>query len=176
MSRLTNISIVLLIVISIGCASTKAYFLNLSDFITKNYVNKSFQKKNLFKEAREKVYYQTLFLRESKNDTIFVLEKYDLEVATVYGRIWTSKNNVNYAYRRKTQGNELNLIGLKNFANNTIDLVTRWDTVMIRKLENDPHMFRTGSNISAYRCFVIDNKIKVEHIAFKDVFDPKNIN
>ena len=172
MKKVTNI-IFLIMILCTGCVSKRAYFLRLSDKITKDFATKKAQKNNLFKEAREKVYNQALFLKESKTDTIYILEKYNLVLATAYGRIWTRTNNVTYEYRRKKGGNELNYVKNKVFSNNQVDLITKWDTLKIRNEERNPCNSVTNNIIRAYRCLPNENLVSIDEITFLDFFNPK---
>jgi len=152
----------------IGCRSSKTYFLMISDKITKTYVNKKFQKRNLSKEARENVYKKASFLIESKKDTIYILEGYDFETALVYGRIWTTQNSIDYTYRRKRVGKELTINAFSSFNNNEIALITKWDTINIRRQEINPNNFVSNIKLEAYRCYPIEDKVGIERIIFNE--------
>ena len=156
-----------------GCHSSKTYFLMISDKITKTYVKKKFQKRNLSKKAREIIYEKTSFLREIKKDTIYILERYNLETSSIDNRIWTKQNYVDYTYLRTRTNIGLVINNSISFSNKEINLVTKWDTIGIRKQEMDLNNFVTSDEVNAYRCINTENQIKIEGIRFKD-FIPKN--
>lgn len=92
--------------------------------------SKSKWKGETFYDVRMKLFHtgRINFINYS-SDTLFLLESYDIESGTYMGMIWNSKDELNYKYYK---GNfEFN--SKRNFTNHEIDLVRQWNTIAIRK-------------------------------------------
>lgn len=69
----------------------------------------------------------------TKVDTIFLLESYDIQSASYQGRIWNTKGFIQYEYDKRN-GFQFDS-NKKLFTDLTIELVQKWDTSAIRKEE-----------------------------------------
>lgn len=156
-----------------GCAQ-KVSFLDLSKEIYNKHnghLEKNPFKINAYKqEARNAAYNKSKksFIYEPL-DTLFVIDTYNVETASISGTILGNKNHINYLYDR--QG--LALLKESSFTKYQLKLVSEWDTISIRKEEKRNEIPFGGGIINANRCFIRNGKWVIEYINFKDFFNLK---
>ena len=120
------------------------------------------------KDARMKIYLQdsASFLK-GKIDTVFLLEGYNIETATFYETIWNKWSSVSCSYYK---GN----IALRKqplFTNYQIQLITHWDTSVIRREEKaNGNWFDNNMQISGLRCYKKGKTWHIDEIFFKDFY------
>ncbi|SHE76836.1 hypothetical protein [Pedobacter caeni] len=121
-------------------------------------------------KARTKVYKtsQAEFLKKEM-DTLFLLESYDPQYASVNATITDRKNRISYKYVK----NKLILLERSAFTDYEIKLVLKWDTLEIRKESKLNGNLLGGTIVNASRCYRKDGNWVIENIYFSDFFDLK---
>jgi hypothetical protein len=90
------------------------------------------------------------FLKDA--DTVFMLESFNVEEATFYGKIWTTKDSVQYMYRN----NDFVFNTQAPFTTYMCQLINKWDTLAIRENEKlysniIPAQWIYGTKITHYK-------------------------
>lgn len=120
-------------------------------------------KKMTFYEVRKLALKEYFNLFYNVSDTVFFLEKYDVEYATYYGRIWYENTSFNY----KFFANKVTVSDKNFFTNKTTDFISSWDTLGIRNEEilypNQPKI------IYGSRCLFINNRYQINTIILRDL-------
>jgi hypothetical protein len=175
MRDLIKTTFLLAIFILSGCSS-KMTFPLLSEKIYKK--NGGLNDKSTFKlssykrDARMKAYLidSSSFLKRTLKDTLYMLEGYNIETATFYGRIWNKKNEVSYSYIRGAFVLEKYSV----FTDYQIKLITNWDSVQIRKEEKiNGNWLDNNLLINGIRCYQKGNSWGIDEISFKNFFNSK---
>lgn len=138
----------LLVIVMVGCSKS---FKAISLAVEKR---QSVGKNDImtFHDVRLKLYRtgKLDFLKDA--DTVFMLESFNVEEATFYGKIWTTKDSVQYMYRN----NGLVFDTPAPFTTYMSQLINKWDTLAIReneKLYSDiiPAQRIFGTKITHYK-------------------------
>lgn len=173
-----GLTALLLIIIACGC-STNMNFALLSEKIyskSGGENDKSTFKLNSYKkDARMKAFLldSSGFLKKRLKDTLYILEGYNIETATLYERIWTTNHQVNYSYLKGTVSPQKQSV----FTDYQVKLLTQWDTVQIRKEEKiNGNWLDNNLLINGIRCYKLGGAWKIDEIAFKNFFNPKRDN
>ncbi|MDJ1496850.1 hypothetical protein QNI19_28200 [Cytophagaceae bacterium DM2B3-1] len=106
---------------------------------------------------------QAEFLNQ-KQDTLFILEGYDIQSAQITGSIWNKKGMINYRY---SLGN-VEILDKTIFSKSDIDLVSRFDTTEIRKREKIHGHYLGAFYYKAIRGIYIKNKLRLDHFSFDE--------
>ena|ERR1700761_9182243 len=171
--RKINLIGMLLLISSIAYSQT-ADFLALSNKIyTKNggLSDKSNFKLNDYKkDARMKVYkLSSSFFLKNKIDTLYFLEGYNIETATFNGTIWNKNNSISYNYNKGKLAIQHSV-----FTDYQIQLITRWDTITIKKEEKiNGNWLDNNLYINALRCYKKGKDWQIDEVYFKNFYDPK---
>jgi len=175
MRDLIKTAFLLAIIIFSGCSS-KMTFPLLSERIYKK--NGGLNDKSTFKlssydrDARMKAYLMdsTSFLKGNLKDTLYLLEGYNMEISTFYGKIWNRNHEINYSYSKGT----ITLQKQSVFTDYQVKLITNWDTVQIRKEEKDNgNWLDNNLLLNAFRCYKNGSNWKIDEVYFKDFFNSK---
>ena len=151
-----------------SCSSQS--FPQLSKQLEKSCARVSNSKIMTFHDIRMKLYESgKLDFINYKQDTLFILESYDIQDGSCRGRLWNRKGHIQYNYYPKSG---FNFNEDKMFTKYTIELVQRWDTVSIREEE------RLYSNITPiyfiYSSRVIFSDLpRIDCLKFKEFFNSK---
>jgi hypothetical protein len=178
MRNLIKITALLAIFILPACSSKMTFPFLSEKIYTKNggANDKSTFKLSSFKrDARMKAYLidSLSFLKGNLKDTIYLLEGYNMETATFYGRIWNENHEVNYSYSRGA----FTLQEQSVFTDYQIKLVTNWDTVQIRKEEKtNGNWLDNNLLINGIRCYKSGNNWEIDEIYFKNFLNSKRDN
>jgi hypothetical protein len=173
------IIITLLIIITLSGCSSKMTFPLLSEKIYK--INGGVNDKSTFKlssskrDARMKAYLtdSSSLLKVNLKDTLYILEGFNMEISTFYGRIWNENHEVNYSYSKGTIALQKQSV----FTDYQIKLMTNWDTTQIRKEEKDNgNWLDNNLLINGIRCYKKGNNWKIDEVYFKDFFNYKRDN
>ncbi|MCW3466294.1 hypothetical protein [Chitinophaga nivalis] len=116
-------------------------------------------KKYTFSEVRKMLHKDCkspLLHREFKNDTLYMLESFDIEDQTYYGRIWNRKVAVEYKYQ---QHKFTYFDQMKLFDESLVENVQSWDTTLINKESGLYGPTVSGRRIYATR-IVVNNRLK----------------
>jgi hypothetical protein len=102
-------------------------------------------------------------------DTLYLLETYDIQSGGYHGRIWNKNNYIQYVY---FYNSGFNYYEKTMFTEFTIDLIQRWDIDGIREEERlnsgwTPVYLIYGSRI------IFSNKPKIDYLKFKRFFNSK---
>ncbi len=120
-----------------------------------------------FHELRTKLYNKgRLNFVSSDNDTLFVLESYEIESGTYFSRIWNAKADLNYSYNN----NSFSFDQPKLFTDYTLQLVQNWDTATIRNEESLNARSIPVKYINATRISIVNKEVFIECIKFKEFF------
>lgn len=120
-------------------------------------------KKSTFYQIRKKLFDKYQGILRGEVDTVYFMEKYEIEDATYYGIIWTKNDTVNYF----SFANEIELTDKKSFTNKAISLISSWDTVSIR---NEEKKYSTTPRIVyAARAIVTGYKCRIDTIKMRDL-------
>jgi hypothetical protein len=177
MKNLIKIAI-LSIVIMTGCSS-KITFPMLSEKIYAK--NGGVNDKSTFKlssykrDARMQAYLKdsSSFLKGDLTDTVYILEGYNIEIATFYGRIWNKSHVLNYSCSKGVFMLQKESV----FTDYQIKLTTDWNTIQIRKEEkNNGNWLGNNLLMNGIRCYKQGSKWRIEEVCFKNFFDPKRDN
>lgn len=104
----------------------------------------------------------------SKLDTIYVLESYNLESGSLYQSVWTKKEKVEF----KVENSKVEVVS-NPFITRLYSMVEKWDTSII-KLEEEKHSkLLDGSQMLGARIILINGNLKMDCIKFKEFFDLK---
>lgn len=103
-----------------------------------------------------------------KVDTIYLLEKYDMETGISYGSIWNKCKILNYTYYH---GGVLEFKTDNLFTKYMRALVSVWDIGAIKKEERRSNPI-SPSNIYATR-IIVGKKAKIDFFTFDEFFDFK---
>jgi hypothetical protein len=120
-------------------------------------------KQYTFYQVRKKLFdkYPQMFKR--KIDSIYFIEKYDVEQASYYGMIWTNYDTVQYSF----SANKISLVNEKIFITKLIRWATSWDIASIRKEEEKyPNINQT---VYISKCVVIGNRCQFKIAKTKDL-------
>ncbi|HEY0065717.1 MAG TPA: hypothetical protein VGB46_00090 [Flavisolibacter sp.] len=98
-------------------------------------------------------------------DTLFLLEKYEIETGKYIGRIWNRGGSVSYEYSRGKFSYRENL-----FTGHTVYLVEKWDTLSIRKEETENATIMPERRINAARVINHKGKLKIDCMSFREFF------
>ena len=120
-------------------------------------------KQNTFYQIREKLLDKYPEIFGGKIDTLYFIEKYEVEDASYYGIIWSSTDTVNYIFSR----NEIRLAYKKFFSMKAISLISIWDVLSIKKEEEK--YGNTVKYVYAAKVVVKNNKCLVDTITMKDI-------
>ena len=172
MKKITLLGFIVLMTIT-GC-SKKISFPVLSKQIYNRNGGKNdkstFKLSRIKYEARKKAYsdVHSSFLR-TKIDTLFVFEGYNIETGIFYGAMWNKENSFNYSYFK----GKLSRQEKPYFSGYQLSLVSKWDTLQIRKEEKiNGNYFGNNLMLNAFRCYIKDGQWLIDEIYFKDFFDP----
>lgn len=120
-------------------------------------------KKRTFYQVRTQLLDKYPTILSHKIDTVYFMEKYEIEDAAYYGTIWTKGDTVNYSFF----ANEIKLREKKFFTNKAISLISYWDTVSIRieerKYSNSPRI------VYVARALIKNNTCQIDTIIMKDL-------
>lgn len=105
------------------------------------------------------------------SDTLFLLETYEYETGTFYGKIWSTKTIINYTYKLGT----FNFGESSVFSDFTCDLLEKWDIKTIREEEMQNSTMTSPFFIYGTRAIIKDEAVKVECIGFKEFFSLEKI-
>jgi hypothetical protein len=120
-----------------------------------------------FHELRAKLYNEGMLnFMNADMDTLYIMERYDIESATFSGRIWNRKGVLNYTYDRRS----FSFDEQKLFTDYTVQLVQDWNTVVIRMEESTNAHSIPEHNINASRVFITKGKNRIDCILFKEFF------
>lgn len=120
-------------------------------------------KRSTFYQVRKKLFDKYPSILSEKIDTVYFMEKYEIEDASYYGIIWTKNDTINYSLF----ANEIKLRDIKSFTNKSISLISSWDTVSIR---NEEKKYSTSPRIVyAARASVTGNKCQIDTIKMRDL-------
>ena len=120
-------------------------------------------KRNTFYQIRTKLLDKYPALLGDKIDTVYFMEKYEVEEASYYGIIWTRSDTVNYSFF----AHEVKLSNKKSFTTKAISLISTWDTTSVRNEEMKyPNSPRT---VYAARGIVIKDKCLIDTMRMKDL-------
>lgn len=102
-------------------------------------------------------------------DTIYILEAYDVQSGSYHGRLWNRSGYIQYIYYYKTG---FNFNEKTMFTKFTIDLIQRWDIASIREEERlysgwTPVFLIYGSRI------IFRDKPQIDWLKFKRFFNSK---
>ena len=99
-------------------------------------------------------------------DTLYMLETYEVESGTYAGRIWNSKNAINYTF----VNNKFTFDKQDRFTAYTVRLVQNWDTAAIRKEESMNANMLPENYVNGTRVFIERTRAVVECVKFKEFF------
>lgn len=102
----------------------------------------------------------------SNSDTLFILETYDYESSIFYGKIWNSKNEVNYKYKL----GKFVFTDEKIFTKITCKLIEDWDIKRIKKEEKENSSMIPSFIITGTRVIDKDSIRKITCTKFKEFF------
>ena len=157
--------------ISIIFAISSCYpkrFVSISKKIEKNCSSlKGKWRGTTFHDLRTELYNQgKLNFINWNNDTVFILESYELQSGTYNGRIWNKADTISYTYYKNTFSFDPQQL----FTDYTIHLVQDWDTTSIRTEENANAIHTPEQNIYATRVLITPSNTRIECIRFKAFF------
>jgi hypothetical protein len=162
--------IILFLIVFTGCS--EALFKTVSKGIDKKTRTERVNKPLLtFHEVRMKVYKQNeaAFL-QNVQDTLYLIEKYDLENITYYSEIWNKDHHLAYQYRLPKGKITYDVFDV--FPKQIFRMIEKWDTAAMRRAGENADM-HPSNNIYATRVIMKDNnKRQIDVISVKDFFMP----
>lgn len=120
-------------------------------------------KQSTFYEVRKQLFDKYPSIFSGRIDTVYFMEKYEIEDASYYGIIWTKTDTVSYSLF----ANNIKLDTKKPFTDKAISLISTWDIITIRNEERK----YTNSSIIVYvaRANVAGNKYQIDTLKMKDL-------
>lgn len=119
-------------------------------------------KKSTFYQVRKQLFDKYPSILNGTIDTVYFIEKYEIEDASYYGTIWTKNDTVSYSLF----ANEIKLNDKKAFTKKVVSLVSSWDTASIRNEEK--RYSTTPAMVYGARAIVAGNKCQIDIIKMKD--------
>lgn len=120
-------------------------------------------KKRTFYQVRKQLFDKYPSILRGKIDTVYFMEKYEIEDASYYGTIWTKSDTINYSLF----ANEIKLKDQKSFTIKAINLISSWDTASLR---NEEKKYSTTPRIIyAARVTITDRECKIDTIRMRDL-------
>jgi hypothetical protein len=118
-------------------------------------------KRYTFYQVRKDLFNKYPEILTGKIDTVYFMEKYEVEEGSIFGIIWTKKDTVNYYFCK----NEINLSDRKFFTRKAMSLISAWDTALIR---NEDKFYGGSRIVYAERAIITGSKCVVDTIHTRD--------
>lgn len=99
-----------------------------------------------------------------KNDTVFIMEKLDLETGICYGAIWNQQKEINYTYYTYPK-RKFDFSKRKVFGEHIQNLVSKWDIKNIRCKEEKNTIINSNS-VFAFRIVTRDDSTEIDSLRF----------
>ena len=173
-----GLGMLLMITIVCGCSTDMNFALLSKKLYRKNgdeNDKSTFKLSSYKKDARIKSFLldSSDFLKKQLKDTLYILEGYNIETATLYERIWNANHQISYSYLRGAVTPQKQSV----FTDYQVKLITQWDTVQIRKEEKiNGNWLDNNLLINGIRCYKFGGSWKIDVIAFKNFFNSKRDN
>jgi hypothetical protein len=120
-----------------------------------------------YHEVRFKAYKENrLTFFESKKDTVYFVEQFNIEENSYFGAMWNNSSIVKYEYYNDSFNYDT-----APFTRYTLMLIKRWDTIGIRHEEQINSNMLPSRNIYATRIIKLDKNITIDTIVFKKFFN-----
>ncbi len=103
-------------------------------------------------------------------DSVFILEKLDIETGVCYGRIWNNQKVLDYKYYTYPKQN-FDFSAKNVFSQYIQNLISNWDIETIKKDEKENSLI-SANNIFSYR-IVLGDTIKIDYLHFQEFHDPR---
>lgn len=119
-----------------------------------------------FKNTRDKLALIKQYSFFNDFDTLFILESFDIESGTYYGKIWNKEQDIEYSYFK----NNFNFDRHQIYSKYMVKLVSEWNLKEISKEEENSHL-TSPLLIYASRIVSTHKKIKVDCTVFKEFYN-----
>lgn len=162
----------MLLVLNLNQGCTNNILKDVSLVISKEQLKEDLRKEgeDYYHAIRTKLIELDSLEKFQSSDTLFFLETYEYETGTFYGKIWSTKAKINYAYKQGIFNFEESGV----FSDFTCELLEKWDIKTIQEEESQNSTMTNPFFIFGTRAIIKDEAIKVDCIGFNEFFSLEN--